>query len=179
MDKIILLTGLSGFIFFYIFHLLLFRLENHKVLKVLIYSTILAEVSNMILLYILVHGDFLQKYGLPAILIAVLISSFIYILLCFSYVLTVFGVCVTSIRIQMLCEIAKTRGRGVSEVQMLKKYNKNDIVRTRLSRLIGSGEIKKEKNFYYPNKKISYFQLHTYLLILIRRLYPHPQRQNI
>lgn len=69
-------------------------------------------------------------------------------LLCFFYVLTVFGAYETSVRMRLLREIASAGPEGLSEGEILQRYNPETITRLRLGRLAGAGYIIEQGGSY-------------------------------
>ena len=160
MDILILSSATAAFSVFFILHLVIFRFAgSKKILNGLVYSLLLASVFHFI---------FNLIFTGPAIL---LISYLIFILLATIYIWGFLGLVTTSLRIQFLTEIAKRGEKVISGTELLKKYNRDIIVKTRLIRLEASGEIKKTGGQYVYGQKFSYFTIHLFMLKLLNRLY--------
>jgi hypothetical protein len=89
--------------------------------------------------------------GIPAWVCAALVALVIQGLLCFFYVLCVFGPYETSVRMRLVREIAKVPSGGVTLADVLQRYNHATIVDIRLQRLTGSGDVL-EKDGYYQSR---------------------------
>lgn len=89
----------------------------------------------------------------------------------FSYVLGLFGIPLTSVRIQFLLTLVSHGERGAFAKTLMKEYSKDSIIRIRLHRLISSGEIIKKGNYYMLSSRWSYFILHNMLLLFFIHLY--------
>ncbi|OGG04290.1 hypothetical protein A2Z33_04025 [Candidatus Gottesmanbacteria bacterium RBG_16_52_11] len=128
-------------------------------------------ISAAVLAYLLNSGpvpDLLPLYAYPVI------SFILFGLVCFSVVLTVFGLTVTSLRIHILTEIADAGEPGIAETALEKKYSKREVMVVRLIRLTESGELVNRGRRYFPVYHRSYFLLHTFILMLYNRLYNLP-----
>jgi hypothetical protein len=91
--------------------------------------------------------------------------------LSFSYIIGLFGLPLTSLRIQLLLCIAKHGSSGINIKSLDQTYSKVTMVRQRLYRLETSREIIKEGKYYVLRSKWSYFVLHNMFLMLLLRLY--------
>jgi hypothetical protein len=131
------------------FHILLFRFLNiESVLK----SIIIAYAIGLILLFLV--GGFLFKYDFLSIhdLMGYFICNFFYYsVIAFCYFCLV-NLTDTSVRIRILQELQKKANTGLSQSQILKIYNTDNIIGIRLEKLVSSGQIVKKENRYYHNK---------------------------
>lgn len=91
--------------------------------------------------------------------------------LSFSYILGVFGLPMTSLRMQLLLTIAGFGDRGIKRNQLEKKYSTRTMVAQRLYRLETSGELVKRGSRYMLRSQWSYFMLHNRFLLLLLRIY--------
>ena len=87
----------------------------------------------------------------------VLLALWIYLLLCFIYVFNVWGVYESSVRMRLLREIARAQEGGISKEEILQNYNSEIMVKLRLQRLLGSGEIIEQKGGYKLSNRKSAF----------------------
>lgn len=160
MDRLILFSAGTTFTLFFILHLFVLRISgSEKILNGLISSLIIVSFFHFTVN--------LYFFGLAVLSV----SYFIFILAAVIYVWGFLGLVTTSLRIQFLTEIDKRGTRGITDAELLKKYNRDIIVKTRLARLANSGEIKETGGIYSYNQKYSYFYLHLFMLKLLNRLY--------
>lgn len=89
----------------------------------------------------------------------------------FSYILGVFGLPMTSLRMQLLLTIAGFGDRGIGRNQLEKKYSTRTMVAQRLYRLETSGELVRRGSRYMLRSKYSYFMLHNRFLLLLLAIY--------
>lgn len=102
---------------------------------------------------------------------------FLYILLfwamSFSYILGLFGMPLTSTRVQFLLTLMAHGGKGADIQNLTKDYSRDSIIGIRLHRLITSGEIIQKGNKYMLKSRWTYFVLHNeFLLFLIELFQP-------
>ena len=74
-------------------------------------------------------------------------------LLCFVYVLCIFGPYETSVRMRLVREIDKAGTKGISLEALLGRYNAGTIVDLRLRRLMGSGDITEKDGVYRVSRE--------------------------
>jgi hypothetical protein len=100
---------------------------------------------------------------------------FIHILLfwslSFAYIIGLFGLPLTSLRIQLLLMFARRREHGMTLVSLTRRYGIKEIVRQRLNRLETSGEIARRGEVYALRSKWTYFMIHTYVLLFLTWVY--------
>ena len=170
MDYFVLAGGIGTFIVYFLFHIVVFRMvEDRLVFKSLIFVFVFVGILQGVVISSVLNL-FLGESFL-SILTVVATSFFIYFNLSFFFVLAIFGVSISSIRIQILDLISQSKLKGVSTKVILMKYNRDIILRTRLNRLISSGEIKRSGDYFVAHKRFSYFIIHTYVLVLMYKLY--------
>lgn len=163
MDLYILINTIASFILFLIVHVIVFRsIEEKTVIKWLMRVYCLGALINFVAGYFI-----LQPYNL----IFTLLSLVLYTMLAFCYVLGIFGLMESSIRIGLLTKIAQGKNHGTSQKEILKAYNKNIIVTKRLERFVACQELKYEKGYYHLNKKFSYFLINDFINTLMRKIY--------
>lgn len=165
MDFFVIISASISFIMFLCIKIIILRLRGPSaIIKSLSLAFMAASIIHLIL------------FGFMAVVlynlfILSLVSFVMFGLLAFLFTLGLFGPVTTSLRIQLLIEIQKKGKTGISYLQLLKKYNRDIIVRKRLDRLVSIGEIQKNGNVYQYKEKISYFRLHTFVLVLLNRLF--------
>ena len=95
----------------------------------------------------------------PAWSCAAVLASLLHGLLCFVYVLCVFGPYETSVRMRLVREIFKAGPGGITAEELLRRYNNEIIVEIRLRRLIGSKYIIHKDGFYRAGSGTNVFFL--------------------
>lgn len=89
----------------------------------------------------------------------------------FSYILGLFGIPLSSVRMQFLLTLA-SHGRGGADMKKLRKeYSTTSLIGIRLHRLGTSGEIIKKGNQYMLRSRWSYFVLHNVFLLFLIKLF--------
>lgn len=91
--------------------------------------------------------------------------------LCFSYILGLLGLPLTSLRTALLLTLAHYGDKGASIRTLLKIYSKHSIMHHRLHRLETSGEIVRRGNYVMLRSRTSYFVLHNRFLLFLIHLY--------
>jgi len=154
------LTVAAAFISFGIFllvHVITFRwLHPEQLLRSLVITV--AAIAGLPLvmmaaLFFLKAGNFPWQAWGCASLLAMMING----LLCFVYVLCVFGPYETSVRMRLLREIAQGKEKGVSHQDLLARYNEQVMVEVRLQRLLGSGDIIEKDGLYRIGRSRNFF----------------------
>jgi hypothetical protein len=174
MDFVIIFQSIFSFILFFIAHIVVFSYKKSKgILTNLLSTYISIVIIHFVITYIiafylpiLVDIDPLIKFAVYPLISFVLLS-----LMTFSFILAIFGITVTSLRIQMLTKILHAGINGLTKNDILKQYSQEVILQTRFKRLTESGELISKNNKYYPRKNLSYFTIHTYALVFINALY--------
>lgn len=114
---------------------------------------------------------FFQNIPSEVIVLLTLATVTLYALIVFSYILGIFGITITSVRIQILCKIFSAGSRGITTKELMKDYNRTVQFSQRLHRLITSGEVKEKNGKYFVPRSLSPFILHMKMQELFRRLY--------
>lgn len=160
MDLLIIQSSLFTFFIFLVVQIIVFRnLGSTKILKGMYYSFFIVSMLHFIF--------FFKSFGLIYFLVSYLILIFLNLI----YIWSIVGVATTSLRMQLLMEIAKAGPKGILYSELLRKYNRSVIVKNRIQRLSDSGEIAKLGKFYVYKGKISYFSIHLFLIGLLNKLY--------
>ena len=168
-DFLILCFSMGGFIVFLLLQSIVFRLiKQESVLKGIIrlYTIIgaLFFVFQMLLL------STQQRPIIDSFFIAIS-TWFLYSLLVFLYIIGVFGVIESSLRIRLLQIIVKAGEKGISYQTITKVYNRDRIIKKRLVRLITSGELTQKNSLYQINKHFSFFYVPAYFARILKKLY--------
>ena len=97
------------------------------------------------------------------------IAFILYALVSCEYFMGIFGLMATSVRIRLLTEIARSGGRGLTMPKLLKRYNREMIVRGRLARFMASGDIMKSGSCYRARGGVTFFTLPALILTTLKR----------
>ncbi len=98
-------------------------------------------------------------------------SFILYTLLVANYIIGIFGVIESSVRVRILMEINSRGTGGIKEKEINKKYNKKIILEKRLKRMIASGELKLEKGYYRRNGRLTFYNIAEMFYRIIWYLY--------
>ena len=116
----------------------------------------------------------LRYYGFADVsesLIIICTVLMMFFLLASGYFMGIFGLLATSVRIRVITEIAKNGTHGLTYNDLLKQYNRDMIVKTRLDRFVSSGDIVYKRKTYAINQGIRFFMLPDFLLHLMEVIY--------
>jgi len=162
MDKDIgiLIFSILGFVLYVFIQFLIFRfVKSEKVIKgivdVYLFTGFIQLLSESVMLGVA-----------PAIY-----SFILYTLLVANYIIGIFGLVESSVRIRILMEINSQGRRGIKEKEINIKYNKKIILEKRLKRMIASGELKLDKGYYQLNKRLSFYNIAEMFYRIIWYLY--------
>lgn len=151
-----------SFILFIAIQVCFFRLVPSK--KVLIGIVVVFMVSGLLttgaIFYVLKFDAFRLVFMMWVL----------YSLMTFLYIVGVFGVIESSIRLRLLTFVAASP-EGTSMKKIYRSYNYRIIVKKRLDRLSGSGELVFSEGKYRVGRKFSLFLLPAYLALLLKKLY--------
>ncbi len=136
-------VGLSGlsFVFFFLVHAAASRfLKTDQVFKTILLTSLIGLLGNILLTTFFFLHYFPLFSGL-GILSIVVLSLAIDGLMVFGYVICIWGPFETSIRMRIVRELYEARPQGLSETELLRVYNTRGILKIRLRRLVGAGDI--------------------------------------
>ena len=148
VDIITIGAGVLSFGIFFIVHLIATRrIRPEQLLSSLYLSSALTLFCPVVLIFGLCILQVIKVAFFQCIIMA-LLAALIHGLLCFNYILCVFGPYETSVRMRLVREIAKCSAQGISMEELAQKYNTKIIVDIRLRRLEGTGWIIKHNDRY-------------------------------
>lgn len=167
MEALILSLLFVCFTLFVMAQIIIFRkIEQARVVVWLKYIIVLSNIGFTLLFVLII------PYILPRLrIISYLISLMTFNLFVVAYILGVFGMVVSSLRIRILSEIAHRGERGLSIDNLLRHYNKEAIIKERVRRLIQTGDIFCEKGTYRLNNRFSLFLFHKIVFDVLGTLY--------
>lgn len=164
MDLMIILIAILTFIIFLTVQFSIFVNVNKKeVSKWLIRAFLIVSLAYMF------FGISLRLMGVR--FLTLFLAFFLCFLMVYLYVISVFGIMATSIRIRLLSLITSGKKQGVTKSRILKVYNKKVILKKRLERLAASGDLKLKNGEYSLGKRFSYFIVNDWILRTMRKLY--------
>lgn len=151
-DYLSIIFGFGTFALFIVLHILSFRFVEAK--------QVLRFLMIIYLFCLFLSFAICMAFNSSQIII---FSFIIYSSLVFIYVIGVFGLVESSIRIRLLDLIAHEGKKGIGRRAILKVYNRRIIVRKRLLRLCSSGELIYEKGCFRKKKNVSFVYIPYYL----------------
>jgi len=157
MDVLTMGTGFFSFGTFLLIHLIAFRRMAPEHLLRSLLTCVIAMMGLPILLMGIFYIFKLVDAALQAWVCAASLALVIQGLLCFVYVLCVFGPYETSVRMRLVREIAQEGSKGISLQDLLGRYNSETIVNVRLQRLLGSGDIVEKDGRYRVGHNRNFF----------------------
>jgi len=140
--------GFFSFVLFLIVHFIAFRWVRPERLFRSLLVCVLALMGLHVVLMAILYSFKAVEMPLWAWVWAAILASVIQGLLCFVYVLCVFGPFETSVRMRLVHEIFHGGAGGISLEGLLGRYNTEKIVNIRLQRLIGSGDVVEKDGLY-------------------------------
>ncbi len=159
MDGWIVGLAIGGFALFIVVHVALCRVAPHHQ-AVRTFFVALAVTSTLVVALAW------RAAGWEA----AVISWLLFTLISCSYFMGIFGLMATSVRIRLLIEIARAGGNGITMNQLLKRYNREVIVRQRLARFVASGDIIVTGGRYRAGGVVTFFALPALILATLKRL---------
>ncbi len=169
MDLLTIAVAFFSFVIFLIIHIITFRwVQPQHLLR----SLLLCVMAMLGLPVVLMAILFLVKMidaPLQAWFCGGLLASLLQGLLCFVYVLCIFGPYETSVRMRLVREIAKGATQGFSLQELLGLYNVETMVGIRLQRLTGSGDIIEKNGLYRIGRSQNFFFIFDAIARLIKR----------
>lgn len=172
-DGLALLAGVASCLLFCAAHLAVFRfVDSSGVLK----WTMIIFGLGLFLCWGLAWSLFLKFPSTfpPPVLISVglgvSLSTLIYGLSSFLYVLCVWGPYESSIRLRLVRELAAVYPDGLSRDELLARYNNEKIIQRRLARLVRSAEIQQEGGVYRLHNARNFFLIAEWVAGVLRKL---------
>lgn len=173
MDLQIIILSIVSFLLFLILHVIIFsRIDQSYVLVWIVKTCILGTISPFLfaLLFSIVFP--IGGYSHQVHFLIVYTSSFLlYSLLAIGYILGMFGLLESSLRIKILQEIATAGKRGIQKKEIHRVYNRDVIIVKRLKRFIRSGDISYRNGLYTMRKRFTYFVVHAFIFESMKKLY--------
>lgn len=144
LDLIILTSAGVGFIFFVTAHVATFRILNRKgILKNLIRIFLAGGLAGLAIVPVF-SRPWTAAPGMDLVKVLITVCFFnllIYGLMCFLYVLYIFGPYESSIRFRLVYELYRNNPDGMEIRAIERNYNPDIILKRRLERLLASGDL--------------------------------------
>ena len=170
VDELTLGIGIISFVVFIFNHLITIRwVAPEQLLR----SLLMCIITTLSFPAVLVAVAFIFKVvhvSLMGWFCALVLAMLIEGLLCFFYVICIFGPYETSVRMRLVREIAKGGSQGISELELEARYNPETLVKIRLQRLIGSGDITEVNGMYKVISRRNIFFIFDTIGTLIKKL---------
>ena len=139
--SVLLNVGLS-FSLYLLIHFVIFRfIGSQHVLNMLVVNYLVGALGSIAITLILARGC-CQNIFMEVVFGSAALG--LYTLICFVYVLCVFGPYESSIRLRLLRDLYLAGSKGKSWTEILENYNSKEILRIRVERFLGSGDLIKE-----------------------------------
>jgi len=173
LDFVIVFSAVLGVVAYLFVHFIIFRfIEPKGIITGLMNVYFIGAIVNIVSFV----SFFLLKVNPPAtasvsgVIFYGALSFVIYSLMCYFYVLYIFGIYESSIRIRIMREFYKAFPSGLTLEDLLKNYNADFILRTRLERLVGSGEVLYDGVKYRIGKCPVIFLMLDYMARAIKKI---------
>ena len=167
MDTAILFTVFLSFVVFVLLQIIVFRrIPRRQVLVWMVIVFVAAGFIANITLLLLKHdisGNMLLFF--------LGISWLLYGLISLIYILALFGIVESSIRIRLLAEVIRSGEKGITLKELYRKYNREVIIKKRLERFVASGDISFDGTYYMVKRKLSMFSLPGAVFSVLWKLY--------
>lgn len=173
LDSVILLSAVVGWTAYFGIHLSVFRvIETKGILSWLMNVYFIGAAVNIgcLVSLLVAKTGLLAIGGLAAVLLCALVSFMLYSLMCYFYVLYVYGIYESSIRIRIMRELYEALPKGLTLEELLNRYNADYILRTRLERLVGSGQVIYDGAVYRIGKCPFVFLMLDYMACAIKKV---------
>lgn len=160
MDFPVIKSAVINFVIYLVLQLVIFRfIEKKQVFKWLVAVFFLSVFYSSLLW--LIFSPFNFFYFISQILSSLMIMI---------YVLAVFGVSTTSLRIALLSLIFQNQD-GLNLNGILKKYNRETIIDKRVERFVASGQLFLKDGCFQKSGKFSFFLLPASIFKLMWIIY--------
>lgn len=173
IDLFIILAALGEFCVFWMLHVLLFRFISYEsVFKWLISLYVFTTTTYAALFLMLRH--LMIAVGVYDTLMQLVVMTTILViasLLTGIYIIGIFGIIESSIRIKLLNLVTQAKTSGITYKDITNVYNKQIILNKRIQRLQSSGDIIRVAGKYYAPKRFSAFFLVAQITKFIAYLY--------
>src|SRR3990167_304267 len=158
LDTVILSSAFLGSGVYLILHLIIFRFVAVKdILPWLMRTYFLGAIAVIFMPLYLGWVPQAGNLNLVVTLSSITLAILIYSLACFFYVLNIYGPYESSLSVRLLREFYKVYPKALTRDEILAAYSAKEILKTRLERLTGSGEVISEEGNYRVGKKQNVF----------------------
>ena len=147
IDLLTVTAGMVSFSVFLMVHLIVFRWVQPEHLLKSLSACVIATGTIPLLLMGIFCSLKIVSASVFVWVIAAILALIIQGLLSSFYILCIFGPCETSVRMRLVREIAAIP-EGISLKDLAERYNATTIVKIRLQRLMGSGDIIEKDGVY-------------------------------
>lgn len=171
-DLFILLTAGTIVFLFLILHLVFLRNRSTANVFKNLASAYLAAVLGALLPNLSVlSGKLMTGIGISIFAFGILISIVFSGMTILVYILVLFGIMLTSVRMRILGEIYQSGKKGLSQREILTRYNTEKLLTVRLERFVASGEIIYRSGFFLRQKKFTPYSLPDLVIRLVWKMY--------
>ncbi len=170
VDILILINTLLGFITYMVVQVIVFRkIKQTEVLRGL-FSVYIISALTLVIVSLSSYFFSIVQESFAIIFLGLIISFFLYTILILGYIMVIFGITESSVRIRLLREIS-IFGNGIKVAQILKIYNKDVILEKRLKRFLAAGAISLRNGYYQRERGFSAYTLPDLVIRFFWKLY--------
>jgi hypothetical protein len=171
VDFCILSIALGEFGLYLLLHVLLFRMiKPEDVIKWQVYTYAFSCLVGGAISLLVINTLFSPVTITLLFTLELGIFIIVSLLVC-MYIIGIFGIIESSIRIKLLSMIAHAAKKGITRKNIYKIYNKQTIINKRLLRLVSSGDVIVVDGKFYLGKPTPALFAITQLAQFINRLY--------
>jgi hypothetical protein len=159
VDWTIISSAAIAFMAFFLLQMIVFRMMHQEaVFKAILIIFAITSVLHLsgLSLALSVGRDFADADAMTKAVIIVF-SYLIFTMTAFVYILCVFGPSETSIRVRVARELMEGPDHGLSQAELLGRYNAKMILKRRIERLMLAGDIIEREGKYSLIKKANFF----------------------
>src|SRR3989344_1753691 len=158
IDFLIISMGFGEFAVFWLLHMLLFpRIDRRHIITWFFYIYVITCILGTGVLAILIYSTNLlttsSVFGL--LIVTTILVNAIFSMLCALYIIGIFGIIESSVRMKLLTLVAAKSTHGLTHAELTKTYNKVVDLTNRLQRFTSSGDVRLINGKYYLRKRFS------------------------
>lgn len=173
-DRLVLTNAAACALIFFLFQLIFFRFtQANKIMTWLMLTFGIGAGSNALISICVINlkTDLFRNLGFSGKWFFIVISLILYSTVFFLYVICVFGPCESSIRFRLVKELSQAHPAGKTLDDIFGHYNTKSILDRRLDRLIYSGEVAFDGQFYRYKNRCNIFSVFDFVTVLLKKMY--------
>ena len=158
IDYLVVIMGFGEFVVFWLLHMLIFpRIHRQHIIAWFFYIYVFTFILGTGVLTILINSinSLTTSSDFGLLIVTIILVSSIFSLLCAIYIIGIFGIIESSVRMKLLTLVAAKSTHGLTHTELTKTYNKVADLTNRLQRLTSSGDVQLINGKYYLRKRFS------------------------